>query len=707
MTGLFSDIDGLLAAPSAPTAPREPLPRHFESAVRTFLTCASYQANRPFFRQGPPARFVPSHEAIGVTMTLLSYERVLEVGLFGTEAACQSLAQVLTALPNLSRPEVADALGEQMNLVAGRLGYQELNTRRGGNPVQLGLPNSYFDEQCATYRTRVIPLFGQQIACQGLDAPVWFTAAERSPYYVMGEAMELLERGTNRMALSAVIALLDEFRDMDGREDVEELKLIDFCKMSLVKRINGGPGNLDQILEILRRVHTARAPLQAGELIGGNFLQISVDGDDLPLVQEFIHEGRECVDAVDKILILTERTGVSADQVGQLFRLFHSIKGTSAMIGVTPVNEIAHGTETLLADVRDRGRRFDKKMVDFVFASSSLIRHQIELTDQALSNHGRMALIPGYEAHSKNLLALHEGQDVECVDVGKLLDVGTAQAPATPERGETVRVEIATIDRVAALVRGLTGIRDQLTTNFEGASENLTRVQDKLLQLSNEMSLVSCERLFARVSRLVRDLSRTLGKMVNSSFSGNTVRVSRAVQEALSDPITHLIRNSLDHGVESPEERKLTDKSALASVFIRVKSEGRTLVVEVGDDGRGINGARVLEVAKARGLVAHDAALTWNEMCALIFAPGFSTAAAVTAVSGRGVGLDVVKRNVEDLGGTLQIDSQLGRGTTFTLRIPTDRFAAAKGGFSESLEVLLLDDAAPADDLRVGEIGWF
>ncbi len=682
---------------------RGPLPWQFEFAVRTFLTFSTYQAERPFFRQGIPVRFQPVGLDLGVTMVAVGRERVVEVGLFGTDSACRAMAETLTGLSSLTLSDCADALGEQMNLLAGRMAFHTLQHPRC--PVQLGLPNTYLAEQCQTYTTQVIPLVGQQIGCEGVPGSVWLVVSERTPYYLIGEALALLRQGMNRFVCSSVLALLDEFLELDDQEDRNQLEHVNYCRRELIKTING-ESSVSRVTEMLERLESSRAPLESRIPTSHDVdrVKLEVEGDDLELVLEFISEGHEAVDAVDGIMMLAERNGVAQGQVDQLFRVFHSLKGVAGMVGVESVTRIAHGTETLLADVRDRGRRFDKQLIDFVFASSTLIRRQIELANEAAHHDGMMEVVPGFAQHARGLEALHAGEDVGCIDTSSLISAGEG-TDRSETKSETVRVDVETLERMTALLRGLTLVKAQLACDDDSGLENLTRVQDRLIQLANEMSLISCQSVLNRASRLVRELSRTLGKMVQVSFEGEEYRVSRKLIEALSDPIIHVLRNSLDHGIETPDERRLTDKPALATVFVRVDFEEDCLKLEIGDDGRGINGDKVLKVARERGLIALDAELDWSDKCALIFSPGFSTADQVSDVSGRGVGLDVVKQRIDALGGQMEVISELGVGTTFVFKVPMN--FAENASFSDSLEVLLLEDKMEEKELRAGEVGWF
>ena len=176
--------------------------------------------------------------------------------------------------------------------------------------------------------------------------------------------------------------------------------------------------------------------------------------------------------------------------------------------------------------------------------------------------------------------------------------------------------------------------------------------------------------VFQRMPRLVRELSAKTGKKVQIEMSGETTEVDKTIIERLSDPLTHIIRNSIDHGIETPDERAAKGKREEGTIRMSAEQRGGRIVIEIGDDGGGINCERVLKKAKEKGLVDPNAVLTDDEICNLIFLPGFSTAETVSDISGRGVGMDVVRRNIQDLGGRTTIKSEFGRGTTIQLALP-------------------------------------
>lgn len=245
---------------------------------------------------------------------------------------------------------------------------------------------------------------------------------------------------------------------------------------------------------------------------------------------------------------------------------------------------------------------------------------------------------------------------------------------------KTVRVDIDRLDNLMNLVSELIIIKTRLEDNDSTSSkqnmgeaiEYLERITTSLHDAVMKVRMVPVERTFNRFPRMVRDLSKDLGKGIKLLMSGEETEVDRTVIDEIGDPLIHLIRNSIDHGIESPEERIKAGKPEFGTVALRAYPDGNTVVIEVEDDGAGINADKVLGKAISKGLVTSKEAetMTHQEIVNLLFRPGFSTAEVITDLSGRGVGLDVVKTKIESLNGTVEVKTNLGHGSKFTIRLP-------------------------------------
>jgi two-component system chemotaxis sensor kinase CheA len=260
-------------------------------------------------------------------------------------------------------------------------------------------------------------------------------------------------------------------------------------------------------------------------------------------------------------------------------------------------------------------------------------------------------------------------------------DKPAAARPAAKPAATTTRVELEKIDRVVNMVGELViaqamlaqTVRDLPEEIAAGIAQSLDEVAHHTRELKDSVMSMRAQPVgivFQRMPRLVRELSAKTGKKVRLEMQGESTEVDRSIVEQLGDPLTHIIRNSVDHGIESPADRAAAGKSAEGTIVLSASHRGGRIVIEIRDDGGGINSERVLKKAKEKGLVAADAALTEDEINNLIFMPGFSTAETISDISGRGVGMDVVRRNIQDIGGRITLKSERGRGMTLQLALP-------------------------------------
>jgi two-component system chemotaxis sensor kinase CheA len=264
--------------------------------------------------------------------------------------------------------------------------------------------------------------------------------------------------------------------------------------------------------------------------------------------------------------------------------------------------------------------------------------------------------------------------------IGRATPGGTTKPPAATaaSSSSTVRVNTEKLDSLVDVVGELVIVQSQLMESAKGLdaggsllARNLAqfgRITKELQHTAMSLRMVPIKPTFQRMERLVRDLSRDFGKQVLFETRGDETEIDRTVAEEIVDPLVHMVRNSLDHGLEGPADRKAAGKNEQGRLRLAAYHEGSNLVIELTDDGRGINKARVLEKARSQGLVPDGATPPADVILNMIFLPGFSTAAKVTAVSGRGVGMDVVRRNIERLRGQIQIETVEGQGTTFRIR---------------------------------------
>ena len=288
---------------------------------------------------------------------------------------------------------------------------------------------------------------------------------------------------------------------------------------------------------------------------------------------------------------------------------------------------------------------------------------------------------------------------------------GATSAGGAPVAPQSVRVDVAKVDRLVNLVGELVINQSMLVqlggklppelcpgliSGLETLSQHLRELQEGVMAIRTQ----PVRSVFARMPRLVRELAVKLGKEARLVLTGEATEIDKTVIEQLADPLTHLLRNALDHGVETPERREASGKPRTGTIHLGAEQRGGRIVIEVSDDGRGIDRARVLERARERRLVAPDAVLTEAEIDDLIFLPSFSTAAAISDVSGRGVGMDVVRSNIHALGGRIAVESRLGEGTRFLLSLPLTLAVLDGLVVSVGREAYILPIAAIVESMR-------
>lgn len=455
------------------------------------------------------------------------------------------------------------------------------------------------------------------------------------------------------------------------------------------------PPNLAEQLRALR-ASASDTGVPAGDAGQDARVVLEVDGDFADSVPEFIGEARGHLADAEVAMVELSRDAGDAESLNLTFRAFHTIKGVAGFLNLGAIVDLAHAAETLLDGGRAGRYRFEAIDIDLVLAAGDMIQQLIAALE------GDDAPRAAEWEHLKRALAARaEGERRASVDApdgaadgpreparasGPQGPVVPAQRPAVskPARVErTVKVGTARLDMLVDMVGELViaqsmVLQDPAITALDSLtlSRNISQVGKitrDLQAAAMSLRMVTVKATFQKMARLVRDVASKSGKQVELSIVGEDTELDRNVVEQISDPLVHMIRNAVDHGIEAPAERAAAGKREEGRLTLRAYHQGGAIVIEIRDDGRGIDRAKVLAKAVAKGLVAADAdasTMTDAEVFNLIFAPGFSTAEAVTDLSGRGVGMDVVRRNIEALRGKIEIESELGHGTTFHLRLP-------------------------------------
>ena len=429
---------------------------------------------------------------------------------------------------------------------------------------------------------------------------------------------------------------------------------------------------------------------------------------DPELISDFIVESRDHLVNIESQVLTLERDPSDGEALNAVFRGFHTIKGLAGFLELWEVQKLAHEVETVLDRARNSQWTINPAGIDVILESADYLRrwlvhmdavlHQTAsrapARDEALLTRiARLSSEPD-DAESAGLAALAVAVSVHPEDPsataaaegpGEKTDEPVANpaavaAPGRPQETMAVKVDTAKLDYLVDMAgemviaeslvrhdRELAAVKNPL---LHRKIAHLTRITAELQKTAMAMRLVPIGPLFRRMARLVRDLSRQFGKQVEMQTQGDEIELDRTIVEELADPLMHMVRNSLDHGIESPAERQAAGKPAAARLVLKANHQAGQVVIEITDEGRGLNREKIIAKAVQKGLIQSADGLSDNEIYNLIFQPGFSTAAQVTNVSGRGVGMDVVRRHIEKLRGRIEIRSTVGEGATFLLKLP-------------------------------------
>ena len=404
------------------------------------------------------------------------------------------------------------------------------------------------------------------------------------------------------------------------------------------------------------------------------------DDADLSLLRDFLSEAGEYIAASEVALLTLEANPREFEAVNTVFRAFHTVKGTAAFLGLAHIAEFAHEAESLLMRVRDRQINYGPACADLALRSVDMLKSLLGAVEDALVGDGLLLHPSGYHALMTALDEYNPAVDCESLQTAPASDAPSRVARVESTTEATIRVRIDRLDRLINMVGELVIAQTMIAgdPHMAGAqSPELTRkvnhagkIVRELQELSMSMRMVPLRSTFQKLARVVRDTASKVGKSVQFTTDGDDVEIDRNLVDILADPLVHMVRNAVDHGIEQSDDRDRAGKSRTGSVRLSAYHSSGNVVVDLIDDGGGLHRDRIVDKAIENGLIESDRGMTDNEVFNLIFAPGFSTAENVTEISGRGVGLDVVRRNLELIRGRLEITSTAGAGTTFSLRLP-------------------------------------
>jgi two-component system chemotaxis sensor kinase CheA len=433
------------------------------------------------------------------------------------------------------------------------------------------------------------------------------------------------------------------------------------------------------------------------------------------LLADFLSETQEGLNELEINFLSFETAQDRQALYNEAFRILHTLKGTCGFLGLSRLEKLAHVSETLLSMVRDGERELHDSTIALLFQTIDALKAivvSIEHTgsegngdDQDLINALHACISPSnvfldkedignqepsFQIHEENI-PQNEIIDEEIIDEEREKKIKEEKSEETEDKislstapvkvQQTLRVNVDTLDGLMNLVSELVLTRNQLGQLVKDIPENmmsalfsqLNQITSDLQEAVTKTRMQTIDQAWVKLPRLVRDTSKMLGKNVNLIQKGGETELDRQILELIKDPLVHMVRNSLDHGLEPPEERLAQGKSDTGTITLSALNEGSYVLLKIMDDGRGINVSRVREKLIENKVLSFDRAheLSEEELFQYLFHPGFSTAQEVTNVSGRGVGMDVVFSNIEKLGGVIHVSSKLGKGSVFTIRIPS------------------------------------
>ncbi len=448
---------------------------------------------------------------------------------------------------------------------------------------------------------------------------------------------------------------------------------------------------------------------------------------DPELMNDFILESREHLTGIELQLLTLDQDSSNSEALHAIFRGFHTIKGMAGFLDLDAIRDLAHEVETVLDLARNFKLAITPAIIDRILESKDYLNTwmtQLEgllhsgktpvppeaggLLDAIRGLIGGGAVMAGPKPQMPSTPAAKGAANVAgkvpadappsgLLELARELAAPQAPdspaevaAPENPEVGKSaeakrvgarsIKVETAKLDYLVDMVGEMViaqslvrhdpdlaiGLKPRLARNLS----QLTRITDDVQRTAMSMRMIPIGQLFQKTARLVRDLSRKAGKQVELVLAGEETELDRNIVEELADPLMHMVRNSVDHGIETPEEREGAVKPPMARVTLKAGHQAGYIVIEVSDDGRGLPREKILKKAREKNLIAADAELSESEIFGLIFHPGFSTAEKITDVSGRGVGMDVVKKQLQKLRGKVDVISKADQGTTFLLKLP-------------------------------------
>ena len=549
--------------------------------------------------------------------------------------------------------------------------------------------------------------------------------------------MEAPAGGDDEMSDDEAAKMLADMEAGGGSDDDEEMSADEEAE-ALLAQLGGDDDDDEPVESSAPAASAAPAAASSGkqefeEIEEWEMNDFQTDPD---MIIDFNTNTEEIMEKLDEVIIQLEQDPTNKEIIEEIFRGAHTLKGAAGMFGFKALERVMHRMENLFDLIRKGKLTPTSDTIDVVFEGLDLLRTLL----QAVKDGKPCGAKTGHIVHALEQVAKGEKADLQkgsavVVEENTAATATPDQAPKagatkdTPQKKEqsTIRVDLERLDVLVNLVGELVidrtrfaSIEEELRTNYPqvelGGSFSETvqlfgRHMNEIQDIIMKVRMVPIGNAFNKFTRIVRDLSRSLDKKIDLFISGETAELDKTLVEQIGDPLIHLIRNSCDHGIEDPATREAAGKNPMGTIMLSAHQEGNHIVIKIEDDGKGIPPDIIRRKGIEKGLISEDDVLENRDIFNLIFEPGFSTAEQVTNISGRGVGMDVVKKNIMKLKGMIEIDSELGKGTSTTIRLPLtlaivqsllvrtsgETFAIPLGSVIESIRI------SPSEIQKVGE----
>jgi len=422
---------------------------------------------------------------------------------------------------------------------------------------------------------------------------------------------------------------------------------------------------------------------------------------DQELLREFINESHEHLQNIELGVLKLEETPNDAETLNSIFRAFHTFKGGSGLFNLLPINKLAHELENLLDLARQGKLLITPKIIDLILSGGDTLKKFISAISIILEKQEQKepVIIPTANLIKRVHEVIVNPQLAESISDTQPGLSKKHQEPSTPPESkisdpktetkvsetnsaysETIKISTQKLDSLIDLVGEMVIAQSMVQQSPELNSmqdsmlvrnlAQLNRITGELQRVAISLRMISVQNTFRKMVRLVRDLAIKQQKKIDLVIYGEDTELDRTIIEQINDPLVHMIRNAVDHGIETPQERIKKGKKPEGTITLNAFHRGGNIVIEVSDDGAGIDPEKIRKKAIEKNLISPKQELSKNELLKLIFEPGFSTATIVTDISGRGVGMDVVKKNIEKLRGKIEIETQVGTGSKFSIILP-------------------------------------